>query len=172
MKKILFLLLPILLFACQSTDKSDSITINKQWEVEGLQLNKTNLKDFEEMMKKKSISFVKDSIVLPNTDETNKSESTTYLLKNESLGLIFYFEKPTLHSPALLTNYAVSNFDKIKFEQDFTHLITKEQLDKNFKKDPYTDLFEANVNNNHVLIGVVPTENNTYELKALSVYQD
>lgn len=181
MNKTLVYLLPFLLFSCNSPKENhDFLLIKNNWEIEDLQLNKSTMSDFERMMHNKKILFHKDSIGFFN--RLNDSieycgndynlQNVTYKFSNDSLGMHFYFEKNYSSDSILFKNYEIANFEHIKFEQGFTNLISKHQLNQHFKLDHITKLYETKVDKNNVLIGVVALNDSTYEIKALNVYQD
>ncbi|TGN22562.1 hypothetical protein [Empedobacter tilapiae] len=180
MKKILYIL-PLLLFTCNNHQANqDNILINKDWEIEGLKLNQSTIKDFEKFCQTKNITFKKDSIdFFGNLSDTIEYcgndynlQTITYKFWNESLGINFYFQKKYFSDSILFKNYDISKFQNIQFQQDFTNIISKKQLGKYFSRDQQTNLYETKVNQNNVLIGAVALDKETYEIKVLKVYQD
>lgn len=180
MKKLLYLI-PFLLFACQKQDKiKGNMVIDKNWEIEGLQLNHSTINDFEKFMQKKNITFIKDSVLFEK--QTNDTLEycgndysfpiATYQFSNEYLGLSFHFEKNYFSDSILFKSYDISKFDHIKLQQNYNRIISKTQLINEFSRDELTNLYEKKVQHNNIILGVVPLDKETYEIKILKVYQE
>ncbi len=179
--KITLIILSFLILSCQSKNEDNElIYIKNNWEIDGLELNKSTIKDVEEYAKSKKILLKKDSVSffqnLPDTIEycgnDYRLHEVSYQLKNDSLGINFNFKQQDKQLPILFTDYNISKFENVRFEKGFTTTISKEILDANFKGDKNLNLYENISGKNTALLGVIQKNAITYEVKALNVYQN
>lgn len=165
-KNTLLLLLLFLVLSCETTNKNKAlIYIKNNWEVEGLALSKSTIKEFEHFAKSKKISFTKDSL-----NSFENSTDHTFVYSNDSLGFSFSFKKDKENEGIIFTDYKILKFDYVKFEKGFGATISDELLRANFVVDQ--NLYKAVSNKNTALLGVVQKNAITYEVKVLNVYQN
>lgn len=177
--KIVLLFFSLVIISCNKLQtETDKISIDKNWEIEGLKLNQSTIKDFENFSKTKHITFEKDSI--QNNYQKNDTleycgndynlYTITYKFSNKSLGLDLYFEKNNFYDSTSFKKYEVSKLDQVNFQNDFSRIISKSELNKAFKYDKNTNSYLGKFNQKYVSLKVNTLDKETYEIKALKVY--
>ena len=181
MKKFELIIHSLLLISCNPFNKNkDLITIDQNWEIESLRLNQSTINDFENFSKAKNIKFEKDSI--QNDYPTNDTldycgndynlYTITYKYTNKSLGLDLYFEKNTYFDSSSFKKYEITDFSKIKFQNDFKTILTKKQLNKDFEYNRDSNTYFTESNQKSISIQTTALDKETYEIKSLKVLKN
>ncbi len=169
----------MLLLSCNPYKKNqDLISIDKNWEIEGLKLNQSSINDFEKFSQIHDLTFVKDSIqndypindTLEYCGNDYNLYNITYKFSNKELGLNLYIEKNTYFDSSSFIKYEISKLNKVNFKNNFSPIISKSQLNKIFKYNADSSYYYTELNQKNVSLKVSTLDKDTYEIKSLRVY--
>lgn len=81
-----------------------------------------------------------------------------------------YFEKNNFYDSTSFKKYEVSKLDQVNFQNDFSRITSKSELNKAFKYDKNTNSYLDKFNQKYVSLKVNTLDKETYEIKVLKVY--
>lgn len=81
-----------------------------------------------------------------------------------------YFEKNNFYDSTSFKKYEVSKLDQVNFQNDFSRIISKSELNKAFKYDKNTNSYLDKFSQKYVSLKVNTLDKETYEIKVLKVY--